>query len=138
MSEQKSMFQRGLENIERIDSNKLKEVNEILKIILYKNKKVRRSISSEKILGLYNLLPSEHFLTVIDYLSGSEVTFPESQSFKNDLDLAVCFYLKEQKGKTWKEIKSILNNVDLDTIALGINIFQLKKFMNKEAEKQGD
>jgi len=131
----KSMFQKGLENIETIDSNKLKEVNTILELILFKNKKMRKSKSAEKILGLYNILPTEHFLTVIDYLSGEDIYFPESQDFKSDLDLAICFYLKEHKGKSWKEIKAILKNTDLDTIALGIKIFQLKKFMIEKLEE---
>ena len=125
-----SLFQLGIKKINKSDYDSPEKIKEILKIILFKNS-AHGDVTSQKILGLYDILDSEMFLKVMDFLGGSKLEFPESSEFKDNINLAVCYYLKEIKKKEWDDIKAILNDPDLDTVKIGIRSHQLKKFMER-------
>lgn len=131
----KSLFQQGLNKINKNNKNSEDEIAEILKIILMKNTE-HGGLNARIVLGLYEILDRDKYLEVMSLLSGKHIYFPTYTDITDDINLAVAYYLKEMHNKSWDEIKSILNDPDLDSVKLGIRNYQLKKFMTDKIFEQ--
>ena len=66
----------------------------------------------------------------MDILAGKTLKFPEKDSFKETIQIALCWYYRQYRNYSWDEIKVLLNDEDLQTVKLGIKLNNLQKFIN--------
>lgn len=59
---------------------------------------------SDDMVALYNLLPMDQFVRVINLFDGRSVRFFSRKDIEEALILALCFYHKEIEGLDWKDI----------------------------------
>lgn len=76
---------------------------------------------------LYHYLGLDSFSKVISLFSGRTITFPSRQEFRDNILIALTFYLKEFKGQDWNQIKEELPFEEVNSIKYGKGINKLKK-----------
>ena len=78
---------------------------------------------------LFDYLGIEKFMGVMNILAGKTVKFPQKDSFKETIQIALCWYYKKVKNYDWDTIKALLKDEDLSSVKFGIKIQNLQKFM---------
>lgn len=130
---EKSVFQKQINDAMKTREN-TDIIKDIIKLILLKN--ANKNESALKLVELYNYFGIDAFVDVIDIMNGKTVTFPEIDEFKDIIKTAVSYYYKFLKGKSWNEIKEILDDPDCSSIKYGINCSKLNKFITELSEYQ--
>lgn len=109
---------------------------------------LKDSEKDEKLLTLrelFDYLGVEKFMGVMNILAGKNIKFPQKESFKETIQIALCWYYKKIRNYDWETIKQLLKDEDLSSVKFGIKIQNLQKFMlhyesiknQKEAIKNG-
>jgi hypothetical protein len=130
--EEKSLFQKKINNI--LKENNVKDVIEDL-IKLHYLKQASKNEDKIIFVEIYNLLGSEMFAELIELINGRTITFPDMDSFKESVNIALCYYFKYLKHKKWDEIKQILQDDDVHSIKYGIHCNKLHTFINELSAK---
>lgn len=78
---------------------------------------------------LFDYLGIEKFMGVMNILAGKTVKFPQKDSFKETIQIALCWYYKKVKNYDWDTIKALLKDDELSSVKFGIKIQNLQKFM---------
>ena len=128
----KSIFQQRISEIVSDDPTK-NIILDILQLNLFKN--AEKNEDNLVIVELYNLLGLEKFCEVIGLLSGKTVKFPTQDSLKEDVTIALCYYYKKFRNKSWDEIKGLIEDDRLQSVKYGIKIQQLNKFIKYIGER---
>jgi hypothetical protein len=127
-SDPRSCFQDHINKIASEDVMK-PVIEDIIKLQL-----ARESEKNDKMLPLcemYNLLGAQQFSELVELMNGRSVTFPRADSFKETVQIAICFYFKYLRNKKWEEIKEILNDDEISSIKMGIKTNHLRQFITK-------
>lgn len=109
---------------------------------------LKDSEKDEKLLTLrelFDYLGVEKFMGVMNILAGKNIKFPQKESFKETIQIALCWYYKKVRNYDWETIKQLLKDEDLSSVKFGIKIQNFQKFMlhyesiknQKEAIKNG-
>ena len=78
---------------------------------------------------LFDYLGIEKFMGVMNILAGKTIKFPQKDSFKETIQIALCWYYKKIKNYDWDTIKALLKDDELSSVKFGIKIQNLQKFM---------
>ena len=78
---------------------------------------------------LFDYLGIEKFMGVMNILAGKTIKFPQKDSFKETIQIALCWYYKKIKNYDWDTIKTLLKDDELSSVKFGIKIQNLQKFM---------
>lgn len=97
------------------DSKVENQLWEIINLILYENSKDRILID------LYNVLDRETFVKVISLIDGRTFQPPSKKELEESILLAILYYEKEIKNKTWPQIQEEFD-FEIPTIKYGIRI----------------
>jgi hypothetical protein len=127
-TEEKSLFQKKINNI--LKENPVKDIIEDL-IRLHYLRTASKNENQLVLVEIYNLLGSEQFAELIELVNGRNVSFPDIDSFKESVNIALCYYFKYLKHKKWDEIKQILQDEEVSSIKYGINCNKLHTFLNE-------
>jgi hypothetical protein len=127
-TEEKSLFQKKINNI--LKDNPVKDVIEDL-IKLHYLRTASKNESQLVLVEIYNLLGSEMFAELIELVNGRNVSFPDIDSFKESVNIALCYYFKYLKHKKWDEIKQLLQDEEVSSIKYGINTNKLHTFLQE-------
>ncbi len=146
--EQESLF-RNENSVFKYNLNKttkerdgVKVIEDLIRLILLKN--YGKNESTMKLVEVYNLFGLEAFVDLIDIMNGKTVPFPSIEEMKDTVKIAVSYYYKYLKNKSWEEIKEILQDEDCSSIKYGINCSKLNRFITELMdyqefrEKQGE
>lgn len=120
----------------------VKVIEDLIRLILLKN--YGKNESTMKLVEVYNLFGLEAFVDLIDIMNGKTVPFPSIEEMKDTVKIAVSYYYKYLKNKSWEEIKEILQDEDCSSIKYGINCSKLNRFITELMdyqefrEKQGE
>jgi hypothetical protein len=133
-SEEKSLFQKKINTI--LKDNPVKDVIEDL-IKLHYLRTASKNENQLILVEIYNLLGSEMFAELIELVNGRNISFPDIDSFKESINIALCYYFKYLKHKKWDEIKQILQDEEVSTIKYGINTNKLHDFINQMSALAG-
>ena len=107
-------------------------IEDVLKLTMFKA--AEKDDKMLKLVELYNLVGIETFCQIIDLFSDATIKFPSKESFKESVQIALCYYYKNYKNLSWDEIKDKLEDQEISAVKLGIKINQLEKFMGNMAE----
>lgn len=132
--EEKSVFQQKINKILK------KDVSEDVIRDLIKLHYLRLASKNEPqyvLVEIYELLGSELFAELIELINGRTVQFPDRESFKESIQIALCYYFKYIKHKKWDEIKELLQDEDVSSIKFGINTNKLHSWINEMAARSG-
>lgn len=94
-SEEKNLFQKSVNNIFKKDTE-IDLIEDILKLELYKL--YGESKKDVPLIEIYKLLGMENFCKLIDLISGKTIKFPTKESFKETIQVAICFFEKNFKN----------------------------------------
>lgn len=139
--DENSVFKYNLNKATK-DRDGVKIVEDLVRLILLKN--YGKNEATLKLVEVYNLFGIEGFVDIIDIMNGKTVPFPSIEEMKDVVKIAVSYYYKYLKGKTWEEIKDILQDEDCSSIKYGINCSKLNRFITELMdyqefrEKQGE
>ena len=78
---------------------------------------------------LFDYLGIEKFMGVMNILAGRTIKFPQRDSFKETIQIALCWYYKKIKNYDLDTIKTLLKDDELSSVKFGIKIQNLQKFM---------
>ena len=132
--DEKSMFRRKL-NEAVADQPNVKVIKDIIKLVLLKNS--TKDKNNLKLVELYNYFGLDAFVDLIDIMNGATVSFPSIEDFKDTVKLSVSYYYKFLKGKSWNEIKAMIDDGDdSSTVKYGINCSKLNRFITELSEYQ--
>ncbi len=124
-SETKSAWESQLDDLfSKKSDTEIELIFEIVSLIMNNG-------NSDNVQNLYSLLDLENFIRVITLFDGKTVKFPSKQSLKETFIWALCYYYKEIKNLSWKEIEKLIP-YEISTISYGIRIKQLNKYIEKE------
>jgi len=132
--EEKSLFQKKINKI--LKENPIEEVIKDL-IKLHYLRLASKNEEQTVLVEIYELLGSELFAELIETVNGRTVQFPDRESFKESVQIALCYYFKYLKHKKWDEIKDILQDDEVSSIKYGINCNKLNQFINEMGAKVG-
>ena len=129
---EKTFFQKKLNNV-----LKKSPVEEVIKdlIKLHYLRIASKDESKYVLVEIYELLGSEKFAELIEIINGRTIKFPDRESFKESVQIALCYYFKYIKHKKWDEIKEILQDDDVSSVKYGINCNKLSQFINEMSAK---
>ena len=126
-----SLFQQQVAEITK--KNKAEDVlTDLIRLQLFKNAEKNESLLV--LVDVYNYLGPEKFMGTLNILEGKSLNFPKKESFIETIQIAICYYFRKIKNKTWEETKQLLNDEDLEAIKLGIKVRQLQTFIDKMSE----
>ena len=124
-SETKSAWESQLDELfSKKSDTEIELIFEIVSLIMNNG-------SNDNVQNLYSLLDLENFIRVITLFDGKTIKFPSKQSLKETFIWALCYYYKEIKGMSWKEIEKLIP-YEISTISYGVRIKQLNKYIEKE------
>ena len=126
--EEKSLFQKKINKI--LKENVSEEIIKDL-IKLHYLRMASKNESQFVLVEIYELLGSELFAELIELVNGRTVSFPDRESFKESVQIALCYYFKYLKHKKWDEIKELLQDEEVSSIKFGINCNKLGTFINE-------
>lgn len=78
---------------------------------------------------LFDYLGIEKFMGIMNILAGKTVKFPVKDSFKETIQIALCWYYKKIKNYDWDTIKVLLKDDELSSVKFGIKLQNLQKFI---------
>lgn len=131
--EEKSVFQAKL-NKALGDRDNVDTIKDLIKLLMLKD--ATKSETTMKLVEVYNYLGLDAFVDLIDIMNGATIQFPEIEEFKDIVKIAVSYYYKYLKHKSWDEIKTILNDNNCSSIKYGINCSKLNKFLAELSQHQ--
>ena len=118
-----------------MEDNSNKVIKDIIKLVLLKNSMKNKNYL--KLVELYSYFGLDEFVDLIDIMNGSTVSFPTIEEFKDTVKLAISYYYKFLKNKSWDEIKEIINDDEGGTnVKYGINCSRLNRFITELSEYQ--
>lgn len=129
-NEEKTLFQKRINEI--LKESRTRQVIEDL-IKLHMLRTASKNENQLVLVELYDLLGPELYSDMIEIVNGRTVDFPSMSSFKDTVQIAISYYYKYLKNKSWAEIKQILQEEDTASIKLGINCTKLNQFINEMA-----
>jgi len=132
VQEEKSLFQKKINKI--LKENPVEEVIKDL-IKLHYLRLASKNEDQYVLVEIYNLLGSELFAELIEVVNGRNVSFPDRESFKETVQIALCYYFKYIKHKKWDEIKEILQDDEVSSIKYGINCNKMNQFITEMADR---
>ena len=135
VTEEKSLFQKKINKI--LKENPIEEVIKDL-IKLHYLRLASKNEDQLVLVEIYELLGSELFAELIETVNGRTVQFPDRESFKESVQIALCYYFKYLKHKKWDEIKEILQDEEVSSIKYGINCNKLNSFINEMGARVGN
>jgi hypothetical protein len=133
--EEKSLFRKNL-NEAVSDQPNVKVIKDIIKLVLLKSSvKCKNNL---KLAEFYNYFGLDAFVDLIDIANGETISFPSIEEFKDTVKLSVSYYYKFLKGKSWDEIKELIDDGtgDSSTVKYGINCSKLNRFITELSEYQ--
>lgn len=139
--DEKSVFRYNLNKATK-DRDGVKIIEDLVRLILLKN--YGKNDATLKLVEVYNLFGLEGFVDLIDIMNGKTVPFPSIEEMKDVVKIAISYYYKYLKNKSWEEIKEILQDEDCSSIKYGINCSKLNRFITELMdyqefkEKQGE
>ena len=122
----KTIFQQDLNNIMK-ERDETALIEDLIGLQMLKD-----SEKDERLLvlrELFDYLGTEKFMGVMNILAGKTVKFPQKDSFKETIQIALCWYYKKIKNYDWDTIKALLKDDELSSVKFGIKIQNLQKFM---------
>lgn len=122
----KTIFQQDLNNIMK-ERDETALIEDLIGLQMLKD-----SEKDERLLvlrELFDYLGTEKFMGVMNILAGKTVKFPQKDSFKETIQIALCWYYKKVKNYDWDTIKVLLKDDELSSVKFGIKIQNLQKFM---------
>lgn len=122
----KTIFQQDLNNIMK-ERDETALIEDLIGLQMLKD-----SEKDERLLvlrELFDYLGTEKFMGVMNILAGKTVKFPQKDSFKETIQIALCWYYKKVKNYDWDTIKALLKDDELSSVKFGIKIQNLQKFM---------
>lgn len=126
--DEKSLFQKSVNNIFKKDTE-TEIINDVLNLELYKmygeNKK------DVPLIELYKLLGMENFCKVIDMLSGKTVKFPTKESFKETIQVAICFFEKNFKNIPIKDTTEVIMDSKSSQSRISRKVKSLEDYIEK-------
>lgn len=128
--EERSTFQKKINDI--LKKNPIEDLIQDL-VKLHYLRLASKNEDQAVIVEVYNLLGAEKFAELIETINGKTITFPTRESFKESVQIALCYYFKYMKGKKWTEIKELLQDEEVSSIKFGINCNKLNTFINEMA-----
>jgi hypothetical protein len=129
-NDEKSLFRRKINTI--LQENPVKEILEDL-IRLHLLRIASKDENQLILVEVYNLLGAEQFAELVELINGRKVTFPEPETFKETIEIALSYYFKYIQNRSWDEIKILLQNSEVSSIKYGINCNKLSNFINELA-----
>jgi hypothetical protein len=128
--DEKSLFQKKINQI--LKDNPIEDIIKDL-IKLHYLRLASKNEEQLVLVEIYNLLGSELFAELIEVINGRTVSFPDRESFKETVQIALCYYFKYLKHKKWDEIKDILQDDEVSSIKYGINCNKMHNFIQEMA-----
>jgi hypothetical protein len=129
--EERSLFQTKINKI--CDTPLVKDViNDLIKLELLKDSEKNEKMSA--VGELYNLLGPELFTEVIELINGRTVQFPNPDSFKETIMIAIHYYYRFFKEKDYNSIAALFDDEDINTNKMGIKISGLHQFIQKQTQ----
>lgn len=107
-------------------------INDLIQLQMFKEGE--RDDRYLTLVELYNYLGVEKFMGIMDILAGKNIKFPAKDSFKETIEIALCWYYRNYRNYSWDEIKQLISDEDLQSVKLGIKINSLQRFMSKYEE----
>lgn len=92
----------------------------IISLLLY-------SRENDQLSTLYKEVGKEKFSEIIDSLGGQTIHLPNREEYKDVTLVALCYYLKEIKGRSWKEIHDIIPFDNINSVKYGKWIARLSR-----------
>ena len=135
VTDEKSLFQKKINKI--LKENPIEEVIKDL-IKLHYLRLASKNEEQLVLVEIYELLGSELFAELIETVNGRTVQFPDRESFKESVQIALCYYFKYLKHKKWDEIKEILQDEEVSSIKYGINCNKLAQYINEMGARVGN
>jgi hypothetical protein len=128
-----TVFQQNVNAI--IKDNPVNDlVKDLIKLNMLKNSE--KDDKQLVLVELYNLLGTEKFMEVIELLSGKTIRFPTKSDFKETIQIALCYYLRQYKDLSWDQIKDIIQDDELSSVKLGVRVQQLQRFIEHHNENR--
>lgn len=87
------------------------------------------------LLEIYMSVGSEHFSKLVSLVKGRSVTFPSELEYQDSIITTLCYFYREVEGRSWEQVKELLNIKNLNTIKYGIRVRQLKSFIDQQLLK---
>jgi hypothetical protein len=125
---ERSVFQAQINTIanEELQSDVIRDL-----IKLQLAKEAERNDKMLPLCEIYSLLGASEFAELVELMNGRIVSFPKPESFKETIQIAICFYYKYLKGEKWDKIKELLDDDEFSSIKMGIKTNHLHQFINK-------
>jgi len=127
----KTTYQQRINEI-IVDDPTTALVKDLIQLQLFKN--AEKNEDMFRLVELYNLLGVEKFADVLNLFAGCTVKFPQKDDFRETINIALCYYYKTFRKKSWNEMKEILEDDTLQTVKYGIKVQQLQRFMDYIAD----
>jgi hypothetical protein len=125
---EKSLFRKKINTI--LQENPVKEIIEDL-IRLHLLRIASKDENQLILVEIYNLLGAEQFAELVELINGRKISFPEPETFKETIEIALSYYFKYIQNRSWDEIKILLQNSEVSSIKYGINTNKLHNFINE-------
>lgn len=122
----KTIYQQRINEI-IVDEPTTAVIKDLIHLQLFKN--AEKNEDMLRLVELYNLLGVEKFADVLNLFAGCTVKFPQKDDFRETVNIALCYYYKTFRQKTWNDMKEILEDDTLQTVKYGIKVQQLQRFM---------
>jgi hypothetical protein len=126
--DEKSLFRKKINTI--LKENPVKEIIEDL-IRLHLLRIASKEENQLIFVEIYNLLGAEQFAELIELVNGRKITFPDVETFKETVEIALSYYFKYIQNRSWDEIKVLLQNSEVSSIKYGINCTKLQNFISE-------
>jgi hypothetical protein len=126
--DEKSLFRQKINTI--LKENPVKEIIEDL-IRLHLLRIASKDENQLILVEVYNLLGAEMFAELVELVNGRKISFPEPETFKETVEIALSYYFKYIQNRSWDEIKVLLQNSEVSSIKYGINTNKLNSFINE-------
>lgn len=132
----RSLFQQKIKNLLK-DPECSPIFEDIFKLMqLYSLEKISPNRSEETnwkiFLLIYEELGASNLAKLVSITKGKSVTLPSEEDFQDAIITSLCYYYKEVEGKSWEDIKQILNLPELNTIKYGIRVRQFSQFVQSQ------
>lgn len=98
-SDPSNLFEKRIDEI--FSAQKTDEFDMLMRLVTII---IAEQAPGDDMVALYNLLPMQDFVRVVNLFDGRLVRFFSRKDVQDALLLALCFYYREVEGLDWKEI----------------------------------
>lgn len=137
MVQNEALHTRILDKIQtylKVEKESTEKIFHQLALIIY-----QQQTSENDLYVLAKILKEEDLISLISYYDGDTLKIPTKKEYRESLFLVIVFFLKEIQGKSWNEIRDILDlsekSGNLSTISLGKKLSLIKDEMRGQLEK---